>query len=80
MSTEDEHSIPRKMREKYEAVTAITDGFCREHLNEEYAGLEAVMNSIKNGLGMRETENHRRLGQPENPHSNGVFTQVHNTL
>jgi hypothetical protein len=27
------------MREKYEAVTEITDEFCREHLNEEYADL-----------------------------------------
>ena len=27
------------MREKYEAVTEITDEFCHEHLNEEYADL-----------------------------------------
>jgi hypothetical protein len=31
------------MREKYEAVTAITDEFCHEHLNEEYAGLARKM-------------------------------------
>jgi hypothetical protein len=35
----DGYSVPRKMREKYEAVTEITDEFCREHLNEEYADL-----------------------------------------
>ncbi len=38
------------------------------------------MNSIRNGLGMRKTENRRRLGQLENPHSNAIFTQVHNTV
>ncbi len=42
--------------------------------------LEAVMNSIRNGLGMRKTGSRRGSGQPENPYSNAVFTQVHNTL
>jgi hypothetical protein len=42
--------------------------------------LEAVMNSIRNGLGMREAGDREGAGQPENPHSNAVFTQVHNTL
>ena len=42
MST-GEYSVPRKMREKYEAITGITDEFCREHLNEEYAGLSRKM-------------------------------------
>jgi hypothetical protein len=46
--------------------------------NEEV--LEAVMNLIRNGLGMRKAEDRRGAGQPENPHSNTVFTQVHNTL
>ena len=39
MSAKDEYSVLRKMREKYEAVTGITDEFCHEHLNEEYADL-----------------------------------------
>ena len=43
-------------------------------------GLEAVMNSIRNGLGMRKAGDRRGAGQPENPHSNTVFSQVHNTL
>jgi hypothetical protein len=45
-----------------------------------YAVLEAVMNSIRNGLGMRKTENRKGPSWPENPHPNAVFTQVHNTL
>ncbi len=44
------------------------------------AFLEAVMNSMRNGLGMRKTGDRRKPGQPDNPHSNAVFTQVHNTL
>lgn len=43
MSARDEYSIPRKMREKYEAIVGITDEFCREHLNEEYAELSRKM-------------------------------------
>lgn len=43
MSAGDEHKVPKKMREKYEAVTGITDEFCREHLNEEYADLSRKM-------------------------------------
>jgi len=42
--------------------------------------LEAVMNSIRNGLGMRKTGYCGGPSQPENPHPNAVFTQVHNTL
>jgi hypothetical protein len=43
MSARDEYSVPREMREKYEAVTKSTDEFCREHLNEEYAELSRKM-------------------------------------
>jgi len=42
--------------------------------------LEAVMNSIRNGLGMRETEIAREPSRPWNPHSYAIFAQVHNTL
>jgi hypothetical protein len=31
------------MREKYETIIGITDEFCREHLNEEYAELARKM-------------------------------------
>jgi hypothetical protein len=31
------------MRERYEAITRITDEFCQEHLNEEYANLARKM-------------------------------------
>ena len=31
------------MRQRYEAVTGITDEFCRQHLNDEYAELSRKM-------------------------------------
>jgi hypothetical protein len=43
VSPNDEYSVPRKKREKYENITAITDEFCREHLNKEYAELSRKM-------------------------------------
>jgi len=43
MGAGDGFKVPRKMREKYEAVTEITDEFCHEHLNEEYADLSRKM-------------------------------------
>ncbi|MDP9458377.1 MAG: hypothetical protein M3Q60_21950, partial [Actinomycetota bacterium] len=42
--------------------------------------LEAVINSMRNGLGMRKTGDRRKLGQPNNSRSNALFAQVHNTL
>jgi hypothetical protein len=42
--------------------------------------LEAVMNSIENGLGMRETKSAREPSRPWNPHFYAIFAQVHNTL
>ena len=42
--------------------------------------LEAVMNSVRNGLGMRETEITREPSRLWNPHSYAIFAQVHNTL
>src|SRR5215204_7698184 len=44
------------------------------------AALEAVMNSISNGLGMRNTGTSRKPNRPWNPHFYAIFTQVHNTL
>ena len=29
--------VPARSLPKYEAITALTDAFCKEHLNEEYA-------------------------------------------
>jgi hypothetical protein len=43
MGAGDGYKIPRKMREKYEVIVGITDEFCREHLNEEYAELSRKM-------------------------------------
>ena len=31
--------VPRALAETYDAVTTVTDAFCRDHLNDEYAGL-----------------------------------------
>ena len=42
--------------------------------------LERVMNSIRNGLGMRETEIMKEPTRLCNPHSYAIFAQVHNTL
>jgi rhodanese-related sulfurtransferase len=42
--------------------------------------LEAVMNSIRNGLGMRKTEIANEPSRPWNPHFYAIFAQVHNTL
>ena len=39
----EEPNVPRKMRERYEAITGITEEFCQEHLNEEYADLSRKM-------------------------------------
>ena len=38
MSSQSE-KVPQAMAETFTAVTAITDAFCREHLNDEYAQL-----------------------------------------
>ncbi len=43
MSAGDAHSVPRKMRERYEVIIGIMDEFCREHLNEEYVDLSRKM-------------------------------------
>lgn len=37
------YSVPRKMRETYETITALTDSFCQEKLNEEYADMCRLM-------------------------------------
>lgn len=39
MSRPVEESVPVKMRQVYDAVVALTDPFCAEHLNDEYAQL-----------------------------------------
>ena len=48
--------------------------------NGALRALERVMNSIRNGLGIGETEIAREPSRPWNPHFYAVFTQVHNTL
>jgi hypothetical protein len=44
------------------------------------ANLEAVMNSIKNGLVMGKAGDCGGAGQPKNPYFNAVLIQVHNTV
>ena len=36
-------SVPESMQATYEAITTLTDAFCREHLNEEYRVLAQRM-------------------------------------
>jgi len=43
MSKNDEYSVPRKLRDRYDAIVSITDEFCREYLNQEYADLSRRM-------------------------------------
>src|SRR5215217_7308060 len=52
----------------------------RSPAREPRARLERVMNSIRNGLGIGETEIAREPSRPWKPHFYAVFTQVHNTL
>ena len=39
MSSQQQERVPKKMRPKYDEIVALTDAFCREHLNDEYAQL-----------------------------------------
>ncbi|HFE67116.1 MAG TPA: hypothetical protein ENJ93_07625 [Chloroflexi bacterium] len=39
----DPYSVPKKMQETYDAITALTDGFCKTHLNDEYADMCRLM-------------------------------------
>lgn len=43
MDAGDGSRVPRIMREKYEAITEITDEFCQKRLNEDYADLSRKM-------------------------------------
>src|ERR1051325_3491122 len=36
-------SVPKSMQAAYEAITALTDAFCREHLTDDYAELARRM-------------------------------------
>ena len=36
-------SVPKAMQAKYDAVVALTDAFCRDHLNDEYRDLARAM-------------------------------------
>jgi hypothetical protein len=36
-------SVPKSMRATYEAITTLTDAFCREHLDEDYRVLAQQM-------------------------------------
>jgi hypothetical protein len=36
-------SVPKSMKARYETITALTDAFCREHLNDEYLELARDM-------------------------------------
>jgi hypothetical protein len=42
--------------------------------------VEAIMNSIRNGLGMQETEIVKEPTRSWNPHFYAIFARVHNTL
>jgi hypothetical protein len=66
-----ENSIKQRVHEIY--VTIFPRSI-------EQQRLEAVMNSITNSLGMRNTAIAKKPSRPCNPHFYAVFAQVHNTL
>ena len=37
MAAKKSLNVPKKMQAKYDEIVALTDAFCKEHLNEEYA-------------------------------------------
>lgn len=37
MDKQGEERVPKQMQPKYEEIVSLTDAFCQEHLNEEYA-------------------------------------------
>jgi hypothetical protein len=39
----DPYSVPKMMQDTYESIIALTDGFCQEILNEEYADMCRLM-------------------------------------
>ena len=39
----DPYSVPKTMQETYETIAVLTDGFCQEKLNEEYADMCRLM-------------------------------------
>lgn len=39
MAPKNPERVPVAIRDRYEAIVALTDGFCLTRLNEEYAGL-----------------------------------------
>jgi hypothetical protein len=69
----------------YVSITLHTDSRSLPDMREKSAqaieeALEAVMNSISNGLGMRKTGIPREPNRPCNPHYYAIFTRVHNSL
>lgn len=39
MGDQKQERVPKKMRDRYDDIVAMTDDFCEEHLNDEYAQL-----------------------------------------
>ena len=36
-------SVPKTMQARYDQIVALTDEFCRQHLNDEYRDLARAM-------------------------------------
>ena len=39
MAEQNKESVPKQLRPLFESMAGLTDAFCREHLNDEYAQL-----------------------------------------
>jgi hypothetical protein len=71
---------PHPKQEPKEPVPDYQQALSNLSNPELLSALEAVMNSIRNSLGMRETEIAREPSRLWNPHFYATFAQVHNTL
>src|SRR5919199_6311946 len=58
--TTGSQSVPQSMQATYEAITSLTDAFCREHLNEDYRVLAQRMTAAL----CRKRPSPLALGQP----------------
>ena len=70
-------SARARLEEGLEAFRELDDEFW---IDACLVYLERVMNSIRNGIGMRETEIAREPSRLWNPHPYAISTRVHNTL
>jgi hypothetical protein len=81
LTLHEQRRFDRQLQRRNEAVfRSASENRITGRRGWSQSTLERVMNSIRNGIGMRETEIAKEPSRPWNPHSYAVFAQVHNTL